>query len=1015
MSEADRVPPGAASAEAHSSKLASAGHKRDDRMAFGVKGKLFLAFASLAMLTCGATAVAWYAFTDIDRSVTRITAESLAGMAASLRLAEKSAEIAATAPALVASRNERERAQEQQKLVQRLSELSAAIHELKSGLAEAKLANVMEVEGKIGTELKVLDSAVGQRLRLGAQRQTAVANLAALHSKFQDVLEPLVDDAGFDLVITSEDLTTKNKEAITGLVESGVHNLQALLTLRADANLAAGLLTEAASVDDSARIQLFRERFSAAAGAIERSLRELHELPENERLREASEALMSLGSSADNIFEARSQELRAAGEKTLKAKRERMVAAAESAHRALLEKLAPMVDDAGFDVVTMSEGVTAKTTEAITGLVLGGVRTLQLLLTLRAEGNLAAGLLNEAAGVPDPSSLQPLKERFDAAANHAKKLLEQLSARAGESPLEGLTETLIGFGASTGNLFDLRREELRKVAAAQASLETSSSLLLQLGKEVAELVTAAESNSDAAALRAANAIQNGRLLLLLITAVSLTGVVLITMRYVVPQVVRPIERITGAMSGLAAGDTSIDVPGRDRSDEIGRMAEALGVFRDTAIELQKTNQREIREGRRRLAVAIESISEAFSLYDSEDHLVLCNSKYQTLLYPDGGVEISPGMSFEHIIRRAAECGYIKDAEGRVEDWVRERVARHQGPTGPYVQRRSDGRWILVSERKTDDGSTVAVYSDITELKQRENQLAEKSRALEQLSSQLAKYLSPQVYESIFTGKQEVKIASRRKKLTVFFSDIAGFTETADRLESEDLTRLLNHYLTEMAQIALSYGATVDKYVGDAIVIFFGDPETRGVNEDALACVEMAIAMRKRMCELQELWRASGIEKPLQCRIGINTGYCTVGNFGSEDRMDYTIIGSGVNLASRLEAAATPGEILISYETHAAVRQRIHCEERGHISIKGVAYPVATYQVVDTYENVRAVRDFIHEEHPSLRLDLDLDAMSADDRNHAAAVLHKALDRLYAVDPGATPIRSEELIAPAEDS
>jgi class 3 adenylate cyclase len=219
----------------------------------------------------------------------------------------------------------------------------------------------------------------------------------------------------------------------------------------------------------------------------------------------------------------------------------------------------------------------------------------------------------------------------------------------------------------------------------------------------------------------------------------------------------------------------------------------------------------------------------------------------------------------------------------------------------------------------------------------------------------------------------------------------------------------------MSQIALSYGATVDKYVGDAIVTFFGDPETRGVNEDALACVEMAIAMRKRMSELQELWRASGIEKPLQCRIGINTGYCTVGNFGSEDRMDYTIIGSGVNLASRLEAAATPGEILISYETYAAVRQRIHCEERGLISVKGIAYPVTTYQVIDTYENVRAVRGLIHEEHPSLRLDLDLDAMSADDRNHAAAVLHKALDRLSAVDRGATPIRSEELITPAEDS
>src|SRR5262245_30687440 len=272
MSEADRVPTAAASAAVRSSKLASAGHKRDGRMPFGVKAKLFLAVASLAMLTCVATAVAWYAFTDIDRSVTRITTESLAGMAASLRLAEKSAEIAATAPALVASRNERERAQEQQKLVQRLSELSAAIHELKGGMAEAKLANVMEIERKIATELKVLDNAVGQHLRLGAQRETAVANLADLHSKFHAALEPLVDDAGFDLVITSEDLTTKNKEAITGLVESGVHALQALLKLRADANLAAGQLTGAASVDDLALIQPFRERCSAAASAIERRL-----------------------------------------------------------------------------------------------------------------------------------------------------------------------------------------------------------------------------------------------------------------------------------------------------------------------------------------------------------------------------------------------------------------------------------------------------------------------------------------------------------------------------------------------------------------------------------------------------------------------------------------------------------------------------------------------------------------------------------------------------------------------
>src|SRR5262249_57509236 len=123
------------------------------------------------------------------------------------------------------------------------------------------------------------------------------------------------------------------------------------------------------------------------------------------------------------------------------------------------------------------------------------------------------------------------------------------------------------------------------------------------------------------------------------------------------------------MSGLDAGDSSIDVPGRDRSDEIGRMAEALGVFRERAIEVQRWKLREIREGRQRLAVAIESISEAFSLYDGEDRLVVCNNKYRTLLYPgDAPEEISPGMMFESIVRRAAERGYVKDAGGPGEEW-----------------------------------------------------------------------------------------------------------------------------------------------------------------------------------------------------------------------------------------------------------------------------------------------------------------------------------------------------------
>ena len=309
-----------------------------------------------------------------------------------------------------------------------------------------------------------------------------------------------------------------------------------------------------------------------------------------------------------------------------------------------------------------------------------------------------------------------------------------------------------------------------------------------------------------------------------------------------------------------------------------------------------------------------------------------------------------------------------------------------------------GDGSLITERRTGDGGTVSIFSDITDLKQREEELTQKTNALQQLSTQLAKYLSPQVYDSIFAGRQEVKLTSQRKRLTVFFSDIADFAETTERLQSEDLTHLLNHYLTEMSQIALAHGATIDKYVGDAILVFFGDPESRGVEEDAVACVTMALAMRKRMSELQTTWRASGIETPLRCRMGINTGVCTVGNFGSEDRMDYTIIGGDVNLASRIESACPPNEILISYETHAHVKDVICCEEHGHIDVKGIAYPVATYRVVDLFERMGEAHQPIHVTLPHMQLDVDVTLMSADEQQAAAAELRKAARRLSSETP-----------------
>ena len=139
--------------------------------------------------------------------------------------------------------------------------------------------------------------------------------------------------------------------------------------------------------------------------------------------------------------------------------------------------------------------------------------------------------------------------------------------------------------------------------------------------------------------------------------------------------------------------------------------------------------------------------------------------------------------------------------------------------------------------------------------------------------------------------------------------------------------MLNYYLNEMSSIALKFGGTIDKYVGDAIIVFFGDPETQGVQKDALNCVNMAITMQKRMKALENEWAQKfGLREPLQIRIGINTGYCTVGNFGSENRLDYTVIGGQVNLASRLESSANSGTILISFDTYSQIKDEVDCEE-----------------------------------------------------------------------------------------
>jgi len=282
-----------------------------------------------------------------------------------------------------------------------------------------------------------------------------------------------------------------------------------------------------------------------------------------------------------------------------------------------------------------------------------------------------------------------------------------------------------------------------------------------------------------------------------------------------------------------------------------------------------------------------------------------------------------------------------------------------------------------------------------ELNATAGKLDEQNKMLEGLSSKLSKYLSPQVYESIFSGDRDVALATERKKLTVFFSDIKDFTETTEKLQPEDLTYLLNKYFTEMSKIALEHGATIDKFIGDAMLMFFGDPESRGVKEDASACIRMAIEMQRKMADLQSIWREKGYDKPFSMRIGINTGYCNVGNFGSAERMDYTIIGGEVNLAARLEARAEPNGIMMSYETYALVREIVSAEALDPISVKGIAREVRPYAVRGIYDETGSGDRFLRKEHDGMLLLVDLETLKKSNREAAVAELQSIIEKLQA--------------------
>jgi signal transduction histidine kinase/CheY-like chemotaxis protein len=362
---------------------------------------------------------------------------------------------------------------------------------------------------------------------------------------------------------------------------------------------------------------------------------------------------------------------------------------------------------------------------------------------IQQEAAIAFEALVRAASAGTQAALDTIQGPVDRSVRRIDDLVSGLDPDVSLALIVPLSQ-LRSSAMESSSIKSAREVELDAVYDGQRLIVENSALSAQLSKAVQALGSAAKQGIAEATEETQSVQRRGRIGLLAVVALSLISSALIGWLYVGRNIVARLTALSDRMLTLARGDLKSPLP-KGGTDEIGRMAEALGVFRATAVEMEEANVREIREARARLTDAIETISEGFSLYDGEDRLVVCNSRYRELFASHADVMV-PGTPFESILQAATERGLIKDAEGNRDAWIKERVARHREGGHTHVQRRSDGRWIQVSERKTANGGVVAIYADITEMTHREAELAAARDAADEANRGKSSFIATMSHE-----------------------------------------------------------------------------------------------------------------------------------------------------------------------------------------------------------------------------------------------------------------------------
>ena len=257
----------------------------------------------------------------------------------------------------------------------------------------------------------------------------------------------------------------------------------------------------------------------------------------------------------------------------------------------------------------------------------------------------------------------------------------------------------------------------------------------------------------------------------------------------------------------------------------------------------------------------------------------------------------------------------------------------------------DYQYRITSRRRDEIGTLIGAFNDMTK------SLHEKS----QVEGALSRYVSPPVAREILANLDQVELGGKHVRATVLFADIVGFTQISERMTPTEVAEFLNEYFTYITQAAELYHGTIDKFIGDCAMVVFGVPEEDVDHRfHAIAC---AVLIRRLTARLNERRARAGLH-PVHFRIGINTGDMLAGNMGSAERMQYTVVGDAVNLASRLSSEAGSDEIVIRDEHYLdpEVQRRVLARRYRELRVRGKRDPITVYLVKDVAGSYRAEMD-----------------------------------------------------------